>query len=164
MAGTDLAQAVGGTIRLDADAAGWGWGRMDLFSVLVHELGHVLGRSHQESGPMVDTLAPGERLVVAGARTATTTAATAATAAATGGPGAATATRVLPVAFLPELTVPVVAAAPVLGFLVALGRPLPGAAPSPAPGSPAGPGWLLLAALFVLYRPRRRARATTLVG
>jgi Ca2+-binding RTX toxin-like protein len=70
MTGTDLAQAVGHTIRVDADAAGWGWStdlrhavanRMDLLSVLLHELGHVLGYGHAATGVMATTLAPGER-------------------------------------------------------------------------------------------------------
>jgi len=70
MAGTDLAQTVGRTILLDTDAAGWGWsltgaraGRMHLLSVLVHELGHVLGHAHDEGGVMTDRLAPGTRLL-----------------------------------------------------------------------------------------------------
>jgi hypothetical protein len=70
LGGLELGELRGTTIVLDTDAAGWGWstgtdpvaGRIDLLSVLVHELGHVLGHGHDEHGAMSDTLAAGERL------------------------------------------------------------------------------------------------------
>ena len=72
--GAQLAVTSGRRILIDVDAAGWGWysgtgkrvaaGRMDLLSVLLHELGHMLGLGHQAEGVMADTLAPGVRLVL----------------------------------------------------------------------------------------------------
>jgi hypothetical protein len=83
LGGTGVAEAVGTTISLDATAAGWGWyvdptpgthdgfvrrggvlvasagseasGRLDLWTVLLHEIGHALGYRH-------DTFAPGSDL------------------------------------------------------------------------------------------------------
>ena len=71
-----LALADGDTVYLDADAAGFGWfldatgrvtaGRIDLASVVIHELGHVLGLDHDDTSAnsvMRDTLGAGARLV-----------------------------------------------------------------------------------------------------
>jgi hypothetical protein len=81
-----LANEASHTIWLDAKAAGWGWfvdptpandsefttpgnqgeqSRMDLLTVLDHELGHVLGFEHQRAGVMEEYLTPGTRRVPA---------------------------------------------------------------------------------------------------
>ncbi|MEQ8854591.1 hypothetical protein [Gimesia sp.] len=90
LAGTTLGQVVGDTIYLDVNAAGHGWfiddtprdhsefqadsslslialpgseaaGLIDLWTVIRHELGHLLGDEHAEEGIMDSVLAPGER-------------------------------------------------------------------------------------------------------
>jgi streptogramin lyase len=86
LGGTTLGLASGHTIWLDANAAGWGWfvdptphddsefatpgnqgeqNRIDLLTVLEHELGHLLGYPDAGSGLMGDTLAAGARLTPA---------------------------------------------------------------------------------------------------
>ena len=88
--GTTLARAAGNTIYLDTDAAGYGWfvdvtpldhsefqydsnlslialpgseaeGLVDLWTVIRHELGHLLGYEHADEGLMEAVLDPGER-------------------------------------------------------------------------------------------------------
>jgi Matrixin len=83
LGGNTLGLASGHTIWLDDNAAGWGWfvdktprndsefrrpgnqgeqHRMDLLTVLEHEIGHVLGFEHADSGVMRETLTAGTRL------------------------------------------------------------------------------------------------------
>jgi hypothetical protein len=83
LGGPTLGLAAGHTIWLDDDAAGWGWfidptpaddsefttpgdqgeqNHMDLLTVLMHEMGHVLGYGHDAGGVMDESLAPGVRL------------------------------------------------------------------------------------------------------
>jgi len=90
--GALLGQTIGNTVTIDTDGGGYGWfidptpadnmefsrrtatgelfavasspafGRMDLLTAVMHELGHELGFEHQPQGIMEPTLKTGERL------------------------------------------------------------------------------------------------------
>lgn len=87
LGGVTIGMVSGNTIYLDDNAAGWGWfvdstpnddsefvtpgnqgeqGRIDLLTVLIHEVGHLLGQEHETDGVMAATLADGTRLSPAG--------------------------------------------------------------------------------------------------
>jgi uncharacterized repeat protein (TIGR01451 family) len=68
---SELGFTAGGEIWLDRTAADWGWStdgapaRMSLATVIAHELGHVLGYEHGDTGVMEATLSAGTRLLPA---------------------------------------------------------------------------------------------------
>jgi hypothetical protein len=190
LAGTDLAQVVGSTLWLDADAAGWGWsldsrgpaaGRMDLLTVLMHELGHVLGLEHDETGLMAAVLSPGTRElptelpgVTAAARTATATETalasasalpTASAASAATAPGSVAAAS--PVVAVPVRLGRVTTNALTTTVSGAMARLLPGAAApagssAPLTGGPVGLLLVLLGVMLLATRPRRYGLLATL--
>ena len=66
LGGLTLGATSGRQITIDSDAAGWGWGAMDLGTAVRHEVGHALGLGHG-GGLMDPSLSPGETRGVASA-------------------------------------------------------------------------------------------------
>lgn len=85
LGGLNLGKAADGIIWIDDNAAGWGWfvdrtpkdnseftrrgnqgeqNRVDLLTVLEHEIGHLLGNGHEGDGVMQATLTAGTRQLV----------------------------------------------------------------------------------------------------
>src|SRR5262249_12597944 len=85
LGGLTLGKVADGAIWLDDNAAGWGWfvdrtarsdseftrrgnqgekNRMDLLTVLTHEVGHLLGYDHEAGGVMQDRLEAGIRWTI----------------------------------------------------------------------------------------------------
>jgi hypothetical protein len=65
--GDQLGWTVGKDMTIDATAAGFGWDRIDLLTVVLHELGRSLGLTTADAawfGVMAPTLAPSERLAL----------------------------------------------------------------------------------------------------
>jgi hypothetical protein len=155
-----------GVIWIDADAGGWGWfvdgtpgtddefamgadgvllavsdpaaGRMDLLSVLAHELAHAAGLGHQEHGLMTPTIVAGQRLAPA-VTGATTSAGATATAGATANVSSVTTANVSPLT-APDVSLVTTPELPPAANPIVIDW---SAAPAPvATPAAANPGWM----------------------